>query len=135
LTKSGPTGSNNNVITLSKIKNSATGPLTPEKIDNGVEAMKVYHVHAVMEALIPMLFSQLYVAGFNFSESTGPKDSILISESIRSLLFRHYGIYHPVQKIADALFVESDDPDMMYDMPKSLNIDDLLEDKSDKSDE
>jgi hypothetical protein len=60
---------------------------------------------------VPSLFDQLNIAGFLPDEDDEEilKHSAMVVESIRSLLCMVRGINHPLQLIADNLFVQTDD--------------------------
>jgi hypothetical protein len=76
-----------------------------------------------------MIFNQLEVAGFIFDEDElGVKDGAFIIESIRSLLCKHYGIYHPFQRIVDVALLEDVENINMLKVAEMISVN-LLEEK------
>ena len=88
-------------------------PRTMEEVDESVDLVKKSHIQDTLELVVPMLFDNLTIAGFNPSEEDAVllKDGALIAESIRSLLCRLYDIDHPLQTLSSGLFVVGSSPD------------------------
>ena len=88
-------------------------PLTPQSIDevnDNMEVVKQVHIQESLETIVPMLFDKLSLVGFQpEDEFEYIKDGALIVESIRSFLSKIYNIDHPLQMIAENLFVQIDD--------------------------
>lgn len=75
------------------------------EIEDRLELLKQYHIQETIEVVVPSLFNQLEIAGFlSEDEMQDIKDGAFIVESIRSLLLKRYGLFHPFQKISEELF-------------------------------
>ena len=103
----------NNVITFprAKIKNDETPSL--EEIKENVETLKHFHIQEVIANIAPMLFNQLDISGFTDLEEQDMdmRDGALIIEAIRSLMCKHYGMYHQFQRISESIFkIDENDP-------------------------
>lgn len=116
----------NNVITFPRAYSGpAKEELTPIEISRNMDMMKQFHIQETLTNIIPMIFNQLDIAGFALGEEDPAedetlRDGALIVESIRSFMSKHYGIYHPFQKLAENVF-QSDNEE-----PETLNIVDNL---------
>ena len=105
----------NNIIAFPK-KNmvpKVQAPISPEEVALNVGAMKLNHINETLMVLVPMVFANIEVAGFDFvpednEDDPNVKDGALFVETLRSLLCKYYGIGHPLQKVADELFVQID---------------------------
>jgi hypothetical protein len=96
----------NNVITFPKASKVAP-PITREQISNNMDLIRHVHVGETLSTIAPMLFEQLSLAGFDFTEdSEDLKYGAFIVESIRSMLMRSYDMPHPFQELAGAVFQE-----------------------------
>jgi hypothetical protein len=101
----------NNVILFPTKNNKYNGPQTLEEVDETIDLVKQFHIQETIETIVPSLFDQLNIAGFLPDEDDEEilKHSAMVVESIRSLLCMVRGINHPLQLIADNLFVQTDD--------------------------
>ncbi len=101
-----------NVIPFPRKRQSPLGDLTPqsmEEVEDTVDVVRQAHIQQTLEQVIPMLFDNLALAGFQPSdELVFLKDGALIVEAARSFLNKIYGMSHPLQIIADNLFVQID---------------------------
>lgn len=88
---------------------SNPAPSSMEEIEDKVGDFKKIHIQEAIEAIIPLLFNQIQILGFEPPEddSVFVKDGAFIVEAIRSFMSKVYGISHPMQLIADSLFVEN----------------------------
>jgi len=112
--------SSNNVIVFPKVS-KMTPPQTVEQISNNMELIRLVHVGETLNTIAPMLFEQLGIAGFDFSEDSDDlKFGAFVVESIRSMLLRSYGIEHPFQEIADEVFIGQEDGSLR--IAEELNI-------------
>lgn len=104
----------NNVVQFPKKNNKLQNEEnTIEKITRNVDMVKHYHIQETIANLAPIIFNSIEVAGFDISDDEDEeiiKDGAFIVEAIRSILCKHYEIYHPFQQIADNVF-EPDDED------------------------
>ena len=98
----------NNVVQFPKKNNNHNREEAKiEEISRNVEMIKHYHIQETISNLAPIIFNSLEVAGFDISDDENEeivRDGAFIVESIRSILCKHYGIYHPFQQIADNIF-------------------------------
>jgi hypothetical protein len=101
----------NNVVLFPTRNNKYNGPQTIEEVDESMDMVKQFHIQETIETIIPSLFDQLHVAGFQPDEDDDDilKHSAMVVESIRSLLCMLKGIDHPLQLIADNLFIQTSD--------------------------
>jgi hypothetical protein len=95
-----------------------------EDITRNIEMMRQYHIQETIATLAPMIFNQLEVAGFEISdeEETDIKDGAFIIESLRSLMCKYYGIYHPFQQIAENVFSPDQEEIGALRIADSLNL-------------
>ncbi len=101
----------NNIVLFPNKKNKYNGPQTIEEVDESMDMVKQFHIQETIETIIPSLFDQLHVAGFQPDEDDDNilKHSAMVVESIRSLLCMLKGIDHPLQLIANNLFIQTSD--------------------------
>jgi hypothetical protein len=108
--------------------------LQKEKIATDVSTVKFNHIHETLQILIPKLFNDISLAGFDVvpeeeDDSENIKDSAMIVESIRSLLCKYYDIKHPIQEISDSFFIEGEDGTITVTKHLDLNLEDYEEDQ------
>lgn len=85
-------------------------PQSLEEVIDSVDNIKQLHIQETLEAVVPMLFDRLSMAGFQpADEMEYIKDGALVVEAIRSFLSKMYDTVHPLQMIAQHLFVQTDD--------------------------
>jgi len=102
----------NNVIEF-PIKN--INIIKHEDVDINMLTVKLNHINETLALVLPLVFNNLELAGFNLepenedNNDINIKDGTLIVESLRSLLCKYYGLYHPFQDIADNVFLDDDD--------------------------
>lgn len=117
----------NNVIkfpTKNIIQSHVIPPQTLEEVTESVDMIKYAHIQDTLEVVVPMLFDNLTITGFSPSDEDNEmlKDGALIVESIRSLLLKLYGIEHPLQIIADNLFVATTGSDAYVTVSENVKI-------------
>ena len=103
----------NNVIPFPRkrqaILNDMPPPQSIEEVEETVDVVRQVHIQQALEQVIPMLFDNLALAGFQPSDEMHfLKDGALIVESARSFLNKIYDLPHPLQLIADNLFEQVD---------------------------
>lgn len=93
------------------VRLSQTGgeEVTEEEVKARVQLMRTLHVQEVIETLMPIVFSQLSIGGFDLSNEEDIKDAAFITEAIRSVMCKQKGIDHPFQQVADQIFVNESD--------------------------
>lgn len=109
-----------------KFTGQQSSPINDEEVLTNVSMVKINHVNETLATIVPMLFNNMELAGFDFSvedenDDENIKDGSFIVESIRSMLFKHYGIKHPFQDIANSVFVRQKDG--TYSLTKRLEVD------------
>jgi hypothetical protein len=101
-----------NVIPFPRKRQSPLGEMAPqsmEEVEETVDVVRQAHIQQALEQIIPMMFDNLALAGFQpADEMAFLKDGALIVEAARSFLNKIYGMSHPLQIIADNLFVQLD---------------------------
>jgi hypothetical protein len=102
----------NNVIPFPRKRQSPLGDMEPqsmEEVEDTVDVVRQAHIQQTLEQVIPMMFDNLALAGFQpIDEMVFLKDGALIVEAARSFLNKVYGMSHPLQLIAENLFVQID---------------------------
>ena len=120
----------NNVITFPKQSPRVGAAPSLDSIQQSVDMMKHYHIQEAIAAIAPIIFTQLDIAGFPLPDDEDEdceghiKDSAFIIESLRAMMTRHYGLYHPFQLIADNVFEQynDDDNDLSLRIVDELNL-------------
>ena len=102
-----------NVIPFPRKTKTTLGVITPpqsmEEVVETVDVVRQAHIQQTLEQVIPMLFDNFALAGFQpTDEMAFLKDGALIVEAARSFLNKIYGANHPLQLIADNLFEQID---------------------------
>ena len=102
-----------NVIPFPRKTKTTLGVVTPpqsmEEVVETVDIVRQAHIQQTLEQVIPMLFDNFALAGFQpTDEMAFLKDAALIVEASRSFLNKIYGANHPLQLIADNLFEQID---------------------------
>lgn len=107
----------NNVISFPNKGNfqlPVGAPTTDAEVASNVSQIKFNHINETLATIVPMIFSNIELAGFDFiidEDDYDPnlKDAALIVETLRSMLCKYYSITHPLQDIAEDLFVLQED--------------------------
>lgn len=117
---------NNNVITFPKKKKQSSNAkeTSAEEIHHNLEMMRHYHIQETVLNLAPLIFNHLDIAGFGLSDEIDEdiKDGAFIIEALRSMMFKHYDMYHPFQDIANNIFKEDKDPEGSFKIVDSINL-------------
>lgn len=124
--------SNNNVVEFPLNNNVIEFPLkNKNRVDSlsaaaGVMLVKLNHIDETLGMILPQLFNNIELAGFNIipeyeNESNQyVKDVALIIESIKSLLAKYYQLRHPFQELSENVFCFDDDSLRIVD---NINLD------------
>jgi len=100
----------NNIISFPKINQNIKGPTSLEEINSNMDMIRHVHIGETISVVVPMLFEQLNIAGFDFQEDgLELKYGAFIVESIRSMLMYNYEMDHPFQQIAQEIFIPEED--------------------------
>ncbi len=97
-----------------------------EEIQANLEMMKLYHIQETIQILVPIVFTQLGIAGFDLDEDEDVeelKDGAFLLEALRSIMCKHYGIYHPFQEVAESIFSPDKEDIGALKIADSLQID------------
>lgn len=99
-------------------------PTSEEEVNSKIDLLKYHHIHETLATVIPMLFANLEVAGFDCNDESEEnlKDGAFVVEAIRSILCKHYGLDHPFQEIAQNVFLPDIDHEGMLKVVEELNI-------------
>lgn len=117
----------NNVVTFPKQYAGPKEIVNSEDISRNLDMMKQFHIQETIINIAPMIFNQLDIAGFGFpdEEDSSPetlKDGAFIIESLRSVMCKYYGIYHPFQKLSEEIFYPDSEDEESLRIVDSLNI-------------
>ena len=124
----------NNVILFPKENKNIQKMISIDEINHNVEQMNLYHIQETISNMIPLIFTQLEIAGFYPSEEdieSDIKDGAFFVESLRSMLCKQYGIYHPFQKISEEIFEDDTSEEGALRIADEIAID-LRENKSEE---
>lgn len=118
--------SSNNIIVFprkSKLEtNIVQCPQSLEDVADTVDVVREAHIQQALEQIVPMLFDNLALAGFQpLDDFEMLKDGTLIVESMRSFMSKLYDMDHPLQLIAENLFVQID-PDGTLEVSDKIKI-------------
>jgi hypothetical protein len=117
----------NNVIQFPSKNIRSTFPKDSEEIASNIKLVKFNHVNETLQTIIPLLFTNMELAGFQVAIDEGEedfniKDGALIVEAIRSLLCKIHDMEHPFQNLAESIFIQKDGVDELS-MSEKINID------------
>ena len=86
-------------------------PSSKEEVDEKVDEFKNFHIQEAIETIVPVLFNQIQILGFEPSDDENEyvKDGAFLVEAIRSFMCKLYDIHHPLQLVASSLFEEDAD--------------------------
>jgi len=115
----------NNVISFPKQYVGPSSHLNSEEVNYNIQMMKHYHIQETISNLAPIIFNHLEIAGFEVSDEdmVDIKDGAFLIESLRSMMCKNYGIYHPFQQISENVFYPDNDEVGALKIATSINID------------
>jgi hypothetical protein len=106
-------------------------PTNEEEVEDKLSQVKNHHINDTLQLVVPIMFSYLETAGFNFQgeedeednlNDPNIKDAAFIVEALRSLLCKYYDMDHPFQQISEHIF----EPDLanegVFSLAKKINI-------------
>lgn len=126
----------NNVILFPKENKNIQKTISIDEINHNLELMNHYHIQETITNIIPLVFNQLEISGFYNEldeEEEAIKDGAFMIEALRSIMCKHYGIYHPFQKLAQFVFVDDEKEDGALRIVDELNVN-LKDDSEEYSD-
>lgn len=85
--------------------------LSKEQIDTHFLMTKMYIIDEAMGIVMPQLYNNLSTLGYPITPHL-MKEGALVSEAVRSLLLKIYGIEHSFQKLADMTFTTNEENDL-----------------------
>jgi hypothetical protein len=102
----------NNVVMFPRPYNGPVVNESPsmEEINQNTDMMKHFHIQETITNIVPMIFNQLDIAGFELLEEdeagsqNNLKEGAFIVEGLRAIMCRHYGLYHPFQDVWENVF-------------------------------
>ncbi len=94
-----------NVVIFPKQKRD-TPPQTIEELYENVEGTRKEHIEFLLDDVLAFVFQRCYDEGFDLGQDECMKSTALLVESFRAGLYNTVGIQHPLQHVADSVFVE-----------------------------
>lgn len=122
---------NNNVIVFPGSKRPVPEGLKfdeDESLSNILD-VKINHINEALFVIIPQLFNNLEMMAPSMDGDDDVKDVNLIVESIKSLLFKQYGIEHPFQKLSDAVFIVNDEKEININNFVNLDFSEFIKEE------
>jgi hypothetical protein len=116
----------NNVIQFpSNRSQRVVKPSDSEALHDKLVNVKVDHIIDTIETVVPILFNNLNTAGFDFDDENSEKDPFvkdgsMVVETLKSMMCKYYGISHPLQKLAEKTFDETNDGTI--ELSKRVNV-------------
>ena len=97
----------NNVVMFPRKNNKDPKNVTFEDIQNNLTMAKHYHIQETIANLAPIIFNQLEISGFGLSENENEsiKEGAFLIESLRSIMCKHYNMFHPFQQLSEHIFI------------------------------
>ena len=114
----------NNIISFPRPYIGPKNELDSAEIARNLEMMKHYHIQETIANITPIVFAQLEVAGFDISDEDtfDVKDGAFLVESLRSMLCKYYGMYHPFQQISENVFFPDKEEIGALKIADSINL-------------
>ena len=106
-------------------------PVDEDEVDDKIAQVKYHHINETLQIVIPIMFSYLETAGFEFDveddeedavNDPNIKDAAFIVEAVRSLLCKHHGLEHPFQQISEHIFEQDISNKGVFNLAKKINI-------------
>jgi hypothetical protein len=104
-----------NVITFPKAKRGVP-PQSIEEALASIEAVRTEHIDFLVDECCSFLFGRLLDEGFDLGEESITKHAALLVESMKSALSASVGIHHPLQGLADKMFLYESEMDKAVDL-------------------
>lgn len=96
--------------------------ITEEQIKKNVDSMKWLHIEETIAVLIPTIFNYIDISGFEIDEEEQIKDGAFLVESLRSVLCKYYGLYHPFQRLSENVFEADENHNGMLKVRDHVDI-------------
>jgi hypothetical protein len=112
------------------IKNKIPAPADLDEVGEKIAQVKNHHINETLQAVVPILFSYLESAGFDFDvddeedviNDPNIKDAAFVVESIRSILCKYHNMDHPFQQISEHIFEPDLTNEGVFSLAKKINI-------------
>lgn len=111
-----------NVIKFPK-QSKDISPKSIDEVIKNIEEFKELHVDEALDIIVPLLFNQISVIGFNNYDVDDPeydKMVALLIEAIKSFMYKNHGMKHPLQELAVGLFEKDKDGDLNIRNPLQI---------------
>jgi hypothetical protein len=79
-------------------------PQSIEEMQDSISIMRKEHVDNLMDMMIPSVLMLFETNGMDVETEAYMKDSALVIESIKALMYKYYNLEHPLNFIADTCF-------------------------------
>lgn len=101
-----------NVIQFPKKSKLSPPEISPTEVISNVNMIKYHHIEETLNTIVPMLFTNIELAGFSIAvdddeEDQNIKNGALIVESIRALMCKLHNVPHPFINLADSIFIDT----------------------------
>ena len=99
-----------NVVQFPK-ERLAAPPQSIEEMQDSISTMRKEHVDNLMDMMIPSVLNLFETNGMDVENDVYVKDSALVIESIKALMYKYYNLEHPLNFIAETCFDVRMNPD------------------------
>lgn len=79
-------------------------PQSIEEMQDSISIMRKEHVDNLMDMMIPSVLMLFETNGMDVETEAYVKDSALVIESIKALMYKYYNLEHPLNFIAETCF-------------------------------
>lgn len=76
----------------------------------------MYHIRKIVEAeLMPAIFHKLFEDGYNLNQDECQNSIMLLMESLKNVMYKSVGMYHPLSELSNNLVFTDDVNDVNLD--------------------
>lgn len=79
-------------------------PQSIEEMQDSISIMRKEHVDNLMDMMIPSVLTLFETNGMDVENEIYVKDSALVIEAIKALMYKYYNLEHPLNFIAETCF-------------------------------
>jgi hypothetical protein len=79
-------------------------PQSIEEMQDSISIMRKEHVDNLMDMMIPSVLTLFETNGMDVETEAYMKDSALVIESIKALMYKYYNLEHPLNFVAETCF-------------------------------
>lgn len=97
-----------NVIAFPKAKRGSP-PASLEEVLQSVESSRKEHIEFIVDDVMTFAFGRAIDEGFNLGDEKCCKNTALVVESLRAVLYKTVGINHPLHTAAETIFVSEEE--------------------------